>query len=107
MNMTYEIELIKKHQLQTNRWSGGTTTQLAIYPKDAIYSNEGNFTWRLSSARVEVEESVFTPLPNIQRVLMIIEGELLLQHQGHHKSILKPFDQDRFSGSWTTKSVGF
>lgn len=103
--MEYGIEIIKKEQLQTSLWSGGTTTQLAIYPKDAVYSQR-NFIWRLSSAQVEAEESVFTSLPGISRIIMIIEGELLLEHEGHYKKVLKRFDQDSFSGSWTTKSYG-
>ncbi len=103
--MKYKIELIRKKELQVSKWSGGTTTQLAIYPKDAVYS-ERNFRWRLSSAKVEVMESTFTQLPNINRIIMIIEGELKLEHEGQHKCILKPFDQDRFSGGWTTKSFG-
>lgn len=105
VNMTYEIEIIRAEQLQTTSWSGGTTTQLAIYPKDAVYS-ERNFKWRLSSAKVETEESVFTSLPGINRIIMIIEGTLILDHEGHHRSILKPFEQDHFSGSWSTKSFG-
>ncbi|MDF2545937.1 MAG: hypothetical protein K0R93_835 [Anaerosolibacter sp.] len=103
--MAYEIELIRKEQLEVAKWTGGTTTQLAIFPKGAVYS-ERNFKWRLSSAKVEVDESVFTSLPNIHRIIMIIEGELILEHEGHHKSNLKPFDQDHFHGSWKTKSFG-
>lgn len=103
--MGWDIEIIKKDELEVNSWSGGTTTQLAIYPKNAIYS-ERNFKWRLSSAKVEVDESDFTFLPGINRIIMIIEGELILEHEGHHKSILKPFAQDRFSGSWKTRSYG-
>ena len=103
--MAYKIELIRKEQLQTQSWSGGTTTQLAIYPKDAMYS-ERNFIWRLSSAKVEVDQSEFTSLPNINRIIMVIEGELTLDHEGHHKSTLKPFDQDHFEGSWITRSSG-
>ncbi len=103
--MACEIELIRKNQLETSNWSGGTTTQIAIYPEDAIYS-ERDFKWRLSSAKVEVDESDFTLLPGIDRIIMIIEGQLTLEHEGHHKSVLKPFDQDYFSGSWKTKSYG-
>ncbi len=103
--MAYEIEWIRKEELSINVWTGGTTTQLAIYPKDAIYG-ERNFIWRLSSAHVEAEESVFTSLPNINRIIMIIKGELILEHEGHHRCVLKKFDQDHFSGSWKTKSFG-
>ena len=103
--MCYEIETIRKKDHKTSQWSGGTTTQLLIYPKDAIYS-ERNFKWRLSSAKVEVDESVFSSLPGISRIIMIIEGELQLEHEGHHNTLLKKFDQDSFNGEWTTKSYG-
>lgn len=103
--MQYEAKIITKEQQKTNTWSGGTTTQLAIYPEDADYSMR-NFTWRLSSATVEAEESIFTSLPGINRIIMILEGEIVLEHQGHYKKVLGKFDQDSFSGGWTTKSIG-
>jgi len=98
-------KIIRKNQFITSTWSGGTTTELYIYPEDAKYSDR-NFKWRLSSAKVEVEESEFTHLPGISRIIMIIDGELILEHEGHHKAILKPFEQDSFMGDWTTKSFG-
>jgi environmental stress-induced protein Ves len=103
--MTYNIQVIRAGELKTTLWSGGTTTEIAIYPKEASYSQR-NFTWRLSSAKVEAEESDFTILPGIERIIMIIEGELTLNHQGHHSCVLKPFEQDKFSGDWKTKSIG-
>ncbi|WP_153732112.1 HutD/Ves family protein [Sporosarcina obsidiansis] len=103
--MPYSIQLIRKNDQITNEWSGGLTTQLAIYPEDADYAKR-NFTWRISSAIVEVEESVFTPLPDIQRLLMVIDGELTLKHEGHHQVHLQPYEQDRFCGGWTTRSLG-
>lgn len=103
--MSYEVELVHKNAQATTNWSGGTTTQIAIYPRDAVYS-ERNFKWRLSSARVDSEESVFTSLPGIWRLIMVLEGEMKLEHSGHHSVYLKPFEQDSFSGDWTTKSFG-
>ncbi|MEW9097279.1 MAG: HutD family protein [Clostridiaceae bacterium] len=103
--MAYTIELIKKEDQKTSSWSGGTTTQLAIYPPSSNYGNL-DFKWRLSSAKVEVEESTFTNLPGIWRHIMVIEGELKLNHEGHHNINLKPFEKDSFSGDWTTKSYG-
>ena len=103
--MSYNIEIIRKNQLKTSEWSGGTTTELYIYPKDSLYGNR-NFKWRLSSAKVEAEQSTFTSLQGISRIIMVIEGELLLKHEGHHNAVLKAFEQDRFSGEWTTTSFG-
>ncbi|MBU3092234.1 HutD family protein [Clostridium sp. CF011] len=103
--MSYNIEIIRKNQHKTSEWSGGTTTELYIYPNDSLYGNR-NFKWRLSSAKVGVEQSTFTSLPGISRIIMIIEGKLLLGHEGHHNAVLKAFEQDSFSGEWKTTSFG-
>jgi uncharacterized protein len=100
-----KIEIIRKDQFKTSRWSGGTTTQLLIYPESAQYQ-ERNFLWRLSSARVEDEESVFTSLPGFARILMVIDGELRIEHEGKHSAYLKPLEQDAFMGDWNTRSFG-
>jgi environmental stress-induced protein Ves len=98
-------EHIKASALTTNNWSGGTTTQLAIYPKDADYKKR-NFLFRISTARVESEESVFTKLPGVSRKLMILEGEIKIEHKNRYTKTLKKFEQDEFSGDWETKSYG-
>lgn len=103
--MAYTVKLIRQTEQTTSNWSGGTTTQIAIYPPAASYSDR-NFLWRLSSARVEQEETAFTPLPGFWRLIMVIEGELELTHAGHHTVHLRPFEQDSFSGGWTTTSYG-
>lgn len=103
--MSYDVDLIKRNEQQITKWSGGTTTQLAIYPRNAEYK-EGNFTWRLSSAKVDVEKSVFTCLPGISRILMVLDGNIKLEHLGHHSILLQPFEQDHFYGDWLTKSFG-
>lgn len=99
------IEHFKASELITNKWSGGTTTQLAIYPKDADYKKR-NFLFRLSTATVESEESVFTQLPGVSRKLMILEGEIKIEHKNRYTKNLKKFEQDKFSGDWETKSYG-
>jgi len=103
--MSYQIEIIRKESLTTARWSGGTTTQLYISPKSAVYA-ERNFSWRISSAVVEIAESDFTPLPGFRRIIMILEGELYLKHQNQHEVLLKVYQQDTFLGDWLTKSKG-
>lgn len=103
--MAYSMEIIHKDEQNTSEWAGGTTTQLAIHPKNSEYK-ERTFSWRLSSARVDLEESVFTSLPGIFRHIMVLEGEMKLIHEGHHTALLRPFEKDSFSGSWMTKSIG-
>lgn len=103
--MSYSLQLIRKAEQTTSDWSGGTTTQIAIYPPDAVYA-ERNFTWRISSARVDLPESTFTSLPGVWRLIMVLEGEMRLEHAGQHSCVLAPFEQDSFSGDWTTNSFG-
>lgn len=103
--MTYKIDLVRKAQQHTAAWSGGTTTQIAIYPKQAEYSKR-NFLWRLSTARVDLEESKFTSLPGISRILMVLAGEIRLEHQNHHTAKVTPYEQDQFSGDWSTRCFG-
>lgn len=94
----------KDHQI-TSHWSGGTTTQLFIYPEEAEYKKQ-NFKFRISSAKVEVDESVFTKLEGIQRHLMVLDGELRISHKGHHGKQLSPFEVDSFKGDWETEAQG-
>lgn len=91
-------------QLTTN-WSGGTTTQLFIYPEGSSYVNR-NFLFRISTATVETEYSTFTALPGFQRVLMILKGELTITHRNQYTKHLNTFDSDTFDGGWETTAIG-
>lgn len=86
-------------------WSGGTTTELAIYPEGATYADR-TFAWRLSTATIEQDNSTFTSLSGISRVLMMVEGTIVLHHAGRDAVELHPFDVDVFSGDWLTTSEG-
>ncbi len=99
------IQIIRKTEQVTTTWSGGTTTEFAIFPPGAEYKKR-DFFWRISTAVINDEKSVFTELPGFWRILMVIDGELALTHEGHHVTTLRPFEQDQFSGGWETTSVG-
>jgi len=86
-------------------WSGGTTSQLYISPENASFSDR-IFDFRISSAVVELEESDFTPMPGFSRILMVLEGELEIIHEGYYSKVLKQFEIDEFSGDWKTSSKG-
>lgn len=88
-----------------SRWSGGTTTQLAICPENAAYADR-DFLWRVSSAVVELPESDFTPLPDYDRILMILDGELALSHDGGEEYTLRALEQTSFDGASHTFSRG-
>ena len=97
--------LYNKDNFITSNWSGGSTRQLYIFPPNSTYANR-DFSIRISSAKVEVKESVFTPLPGVSRKLMVLEGNLNINHENHHSIDLAPFEIDSFLGDWKTTSVG-
>jgi len=90
---------------KTSTWSGGTTTELFIYPEDSEYS-ERNFDFRISTATVEVEESNFTQILGYKRILMILQGELFIEHKNQHSKTLQQYECDEFLGAWETKARG-
>jgi environmental stress-induced protein Ves len=97
--------ILRKKDYVTTPWSGGETTELLIQPQQANFSTR-QFDFRISIATIRIEESVFTPLPGIQRTLLLLEGELQLEHRNHHIAHLKPFEQDSFMGNWETHCLG-
>ena len=103
--MELNCELIKNNQYKQSAWSGGTTTEMFIYPSDSSYADR-NFTWRISSASVDLDESTFTSLPDYHRILMVIKGKLLLNHEGVNPIELNELEQDSFDGGIATVSKG-
>ena len=99
------LQKLQKTDYVISAWSGGTTTQLAICPPGAVYA-ERDFLWRVSSAAVELEESVFTPLPDYERLIATLEGEIVLTHNGGAPLRLRPFEVHAFSGADATHSRG-
>lgn len=97
--------ILNRADQKRTEWSGGKTTELFIMPMDRTFVGR-DFEFRISTATVELERSVFTPLHGYKRVLMVIEGMMSLEHESHHTAKLKKFDVDRFDGDWETKSLG-
>lgn len=102
MNAT--IRRISPEEYAVSRWSGGTTTQIAIASAGAVYA-ERDFLWRVSSATVELETSDFTPLPDYERFLSTLRGTIRLTH-GEEALELNPGSVHRFDGGAPTRSEG-
>lgn len=99
------ITVLQADDFVTSNWSGGSTTQLYISPENASYT-ERNFDFRISSAKVEVPESTFTALPGVNRKLMVLEGEITLNHENEHSKTLQKYEVDTFNGDWKTTAIG-
>lgn len=101
----YHVELLHREDYKTTEWSGGTTTELAIAPEGSVYADR-DFLWRLSSATVDVEESTFTSLPDYDRIIMTLKGDIRLSHNGDNWIYLSEYTPHSFDGADETVSVG-
>ena len=98
-----KYELLKEKDYNISKWTGGKTKELSIFPSTSKYLDR-DFIWRLSSATVELEESDFSKLPDYDRVLMVLEGSVVLTYDDSRTVRLKELEQDSFDGAWKTKS---
>lgn len=103
--MEHKIQVIRPDAYQVSTWSGGTTTQIAIFPPQERYTDR-NFLWRVSSASVNLAESDFTALPDYIRLICTIQGEIDLSHNEGPWLHLRPFELHRFDGADRTCSRG-
>lgn len=96
--------IIPKQAQTVTGWAGGETREIYLAPAGSSYASR-NFKLRLSSATV-TSASTFTDLPGYNRELVVLDGNLYLQH-GENTSIdLGPLDKDSFDGGLRTKSRG-
>jgi uncharacterized protein len=100
-----EYTIITSDNFRPSLWSGGTTTELFIFPQAADYQQR-NFQFRLSTSKVETDRSDFTLLTGISRKLMVLSGQITLSHEDRYSRQLNKFDEDQFEGDWKTSSIG-
>lgn len=94
-----------KNMQKTTAWSGGTTTQLMIWPLDASYGDR-NFDFRFSTATVEVEESLFSDLTGYNRYLMTLDSPLTVWEDDFPPFKLLPLSLYTFSGAAKVRTHG-
>jgi environmental stress-induced protein Ves len=100
-----KISVKKEKDCKVVNWANGTSTELFVFPADGNFQTR-DFTFRISTATVEAEKTTFSDFSSLTRILMILEGNIKLIHEGRYTKQLAPFDQDTFDGSWPTKSQG-
>ncbi|MCE3295121.1 MAG: hypothetical protein K0R65_835 [Crocinitomicaceae bacterium] len=99
------MQILPFSQQPTSAWAGGTTTELFLSPENASFK-ERNFDFRISTANIETEHSVFSDLSGYCRYLLVLDGMLQIRHEEHYEKKLYQFDYDIFDGSWKTESEG-
>ena len=98
------MRIIRNKEYKKTSWSGGTTTEIYLYPEDGNYSRK-QFFYRISTATIETLESVFTVLPGVERVILPLENKMILLH-GEEEVVLSPYESYRFQGERSTRSRG-
>jgi environmental stress-induced protein Ves len=88
-----------------NDWSGGTSTQLVIYPSESDLLKQ-NFEFRISTASIDVEESQFTQFFLHKRIICSLLNPITLIHSDIQPFCLTPLVPYSFDGGMTTKCIG-
>ncbi|MDO4369933.1 MAG: HutD family protein [Clostridia bacterium] len=99
------LQILHQNDYKISSWSGGKTIQLAIYPETCDYADR-DFLWRISSATVDLPESDFTALPDYQRYITPIAGEMTLCHDGGARTSVPVGTIHAFDGAADTHSWG-
>ena len=99
------MKIIGSESYISTIWSGGTSTQLMIYPSGSSLK-ETNFLFRLSTATVEQEETVFSILAGVRRIILPLTGSMTLTHDDGSTIHLETFETHAFDGGKITKCKG-
>jgi uncharacterized protein len=91
------MEIIRYAELKAQPWrnGGGVTRELARHPEAA--SPQDSWDWRVSVAEVS-KAGDFSAFPGMDRVLTVIDGELLLLNVDGAEHPLEKYRPFRFSG---------
>ena len=92
------MEIIRYADLRPQPWrnGGGVTRELASHPQ-AASAQDGAWDWRVSIAEI-TKAGEFSAFPGMERVLTVIEGELLLLTVDGAEHPLERYRPFRFGG---------
>ena len=96
-------KIMKKKDFITTKWGGGETTQLMIYPENAVFADR-DFSFRVSSAIFTSTSSDFSDFTGYQRYILPLKGNLKLYHKALYNRTIDEYEVEYFDGSWSTFS---
>ena len=97
--------IITKDKVRKRLWSGGTVNQLFIYPENADFDQK-DFVFQVSTATVDVEESLFTFFDNYDRIIMTTDNKFVLVHNDQEEIVLGKNEPHFFYGDDKTQGKG-
>jgi environmental stress-induced protein Ves len=100
------MEIIRFADLKAEPWrnGGGVTRQIVSHPSPSAApggARDGGWDWRVSIADV-TKAGDFSPFPGVERLLTVVEGELLLLTVNGAEHPVEKYRPFRFSGEATT-----
>jgi environmental stress-induced protein Ves len=101
------MQIIRFADLKAEPWrnGGGVTRQLASRPSAAGDDGQsGGWDWRVSIADV-TRAGDFSPFPGMERLLTVIEGDLLLLTVGGAEHPVEKYRPFRFDGGAATSGA--
>lgn len=95
------LDVLRWDQRRQMPWAngGGVTYELARMPADA---NLADFDWRISVADV-AGDGPFSTLPDVDRIIMLIDGPWLALTVDGTRHLLHPYEAFAFSGDSATE----
>ena len=99
------IEKLPAGAFNISRWSGGTTTELFIWPHGASYA-ERRFSIRISTATVDIAESTFTKLPGVTRYIAPLGDGFTLKIGQNEPEFIPHAAVKRFDGGEDVTCAG-
>lgn len=99
------VTVIRHAQQKTTQWSGGTTTELWLWPEGTSYLDR-TFDIRISTATIDVPESTFSDLSGYTRYLMSLTDPITLFKDQLDPVLLEPLIPYAFDGGASMKSIG-
>ena len=98
------MEIIRFSSIRPEPWrnGGGVTREIARHPRKA--SPDGSWDWRVSIAEVG-KAGDFSAFPGMERVISVIDGELLVLTVDGEEHAMERYRPFRFSGDAATSSA--
>jgi len=98
------MEIIRFSSIRPEPWrnGGGVTREIARHPREA--SPDGSWDWRVSIAEVG-KAGDFSAFPGMERVISVIDGELLVLTVDGEEHAMERYRPFRFSGDAATSSA--
>lgn len=100
-----DFRIITPKDFIVHGWSGGTTSEIFLYPEGSDYKDK-SFEVRISSADITIDGTPYSDFSGYTRLICPIKGTMDIHHKSHHSCKLNSFEVDRFDGSWLTQSYG-